>query len=209
MTPISREAPSGERAARKRAAIVRAARQEFLRKGFNAGMDVIAAKAGVSKVTVYNHFSNKEELFAEIVHEALEQAFDDTMVKMRARLGAADDIREILVSTAEGWVEGIAQPDVLALRALIAGEGRRFPELGQAWQEKGPARFTAVLSAALSEHDGLDIPDMRLAVIQFYALVLYPHIIHSAYGETFDAETTQALIDKGVDMFLRYYRAPA
>ncbi|NUR93261.1 MAG: TetR family transcriptional regulator, partial [Nonomuraea sp.] len=41
--------PTGERAARKRAAIVRAARAQFLKQGYGAGMDQIAAEAGVSK----------------------------------------------------------------------------------------------------------------------------------------------------------------
>ncbi|MGO4430642.1 TetR/AcrR family transcriptional regulator, partial [Streptomyces sp. MCAF7] len=46
--------PSGPRAELKRQAIVRAARELFLREGFGVGMDTIAAEAGVSKVTVYN-----------------------------------------------------------------------------------------------------------------------------------------------------------
>ena len=55
---------------RKRVAIVRAAIDEFLAAGFDAtSMDRIAARAGVSKRTVYNHFPSKEALFAAILHE--------------------------------------------------------------------------------------------------------------------------------------------
>jgi TetR/AcrR family transcriptional regulator of autoinduction and epiphytic fitness len=53
---------------RKREAIVQAAITEFHANGFDiTSMDKIAATAGVSKRTVYNHFPSKEELFAEIL----------------------------------------------------------------------------------------------------------------------------------------------
>jgi len=54
----------------KRSAIVQAAISEFRTSGFEiTSMDKIAATAGVSKRTVYNHFPSKEELFAEILHK--------------------------------------------------------------------------------------------------------------------------------------------
>ncbi|SAL66232.1 TetR family transcriptional regulator [Caballeronia terrestris] len=55
---------------KKRAAIVDAAVEEFIASGFDAtSMDRIAARASVSKRTVYNHFESKEVLFAAILHE--------------------------------------------------------------------------------------------------------------------------------------------
>jgi TetR/AcrR family transcriptional regulator of autoinduction and epiphytic fitness len=55
---------------RKRAAIVEAAVAEFRQSGYEAtSMDRIAASAGVSKRTVYNHFPSKEVLFGEILHQ--------------------------------------------------------------------------------------------------------------------------------------------
>jgi TetR/AcrR family transcriptional regulator of autoinduction and epiphytic fitness len=55
---------------RKRAAIIAAAIEEFLAAGFDAtSMDRIAARAGVSKRTVYNHFESKEALFAAILQQ--------------------------------------------------------------------------------------------------------------------------------------------
>jgi TetR/AcrR family transcriptional regulator of autoinduction and epiphytic fitness len=55
---------------RKRDAIIQAAIVEFRAHGFDiTSMDRIAASAGVSKRTVYNHFPSKEELFAEILNQ--------------------------------------------------------------------------------------------------------------------------------------------
>lgn len=55
---------------RKREAIIQAAIAEFRAHGFEiTSMDKIAATAGVSKRTVYNHFPSKEELFAEILNQ--------------------------------------------------------------------------------------------------------------------------------------------
>ncbi|MGF7132165.1 TetR/AcrR family transcriptional regulator of autoinduction and epiphytic fitness [Paraburkholderia sp. EB58] len=55
---------------RKRAAIINAAIEEFLAAGFDAtSMDRVAARASVSKRTVYNHFPSKEALFAAILRQ--------------------------------------------------------------------------------------------------------------------------------------------
>ena len=55
---------------RKRAAVIAAATEEFLAAGFDAtSMDRVAARASVSKRTVYNHFPSKEALFAAILRQ--------------------------------------------------------------------------------------------------------------------------------------------
>jgi TetR/AcrR family transcriptional regulator of autoinduction and epiphytic fitness len=60
---------------RKRQAIIDAAITEFRSSGFEAtSMDKIAATAGVSKRTVYNHFPSKDELFTQILHQLWESS---------------------------------------------------------------------------------------------------------------------------------------
>ena len=52
----------------KRKQIIKAATSEFLKQGFQGcGMDRIAQCANVSKRTIYNHFTSKEELFLSIL----------------------------------------------------------------------------------------------------------------------------------------------
>ncbi|TDB35805.1 TetR/AcrR family transcriptional regulator [Stenotrophomonas sp. TEPEL] len=70
---------------RKREAIVRAAVEEFRSAGYDAtSMDRIAAVAGVSKRTVYNHFPSKEELFALILEELWQSSVASVELPYRA-----------------------------------------------------------------------------------------------------------------------------
>lgn len=208
MTAETRRAPTGERADLKRRAIVQAAREIFIARGFEAGIDLIAQQAGVSKVTIYNHFGNKIDLFSAVIHDALADALGATTSALEKALAESDDLREILVATARGWVAGMAKPQVLALRTLVASESQRFPEFGSAWKAGGPGPASALLADEFAKRIAtgeLKIPDIDLALIQLYGLVLYPHFTHIAYGERISRKRAHELIDSGVDMFLTYY----
>ena len=199
---------TGDRAARKRQAIIRAARSAFIREGFDAAIDAIAADANVSKVTVYNHYGNKETLFTAVIGDALQEALADAISGTAQRLQHSDDLREALKWTALAWVDSMTRPDMLALRQLVSSEVRRFPELGSAWRQHGPDRARPALAAAferLVAAGRLTMPDVETAILQLYALVLYPHLVHSTYGTTLDQHTTERLVNSGVDMFLSFY----
>ena len=83
------------RGARER--IVSAARQLFRDQGINGtGMDQVCAVAEVSKRTLYQHFSGKDELIAECLRrfdpDLLPEVFDRTDLGPRERLLAAFDV---------------------------------------------------------------------------------------------------------------------
>ncbi|WP_067472315.1 TetR/AcrR family transcriptional regulator [Actinomadura hibisca] len=201
-------APSGKRAERSRQAIVGAAREAFVRDGFDTGMDTIAASAGVSKVTVYNHFGSKEELFTEVIGQAMDEAHA-TLAEVRARLADAGDAREALIRTARVLVEAATDPARLALRNLVTSEMRRFPDLGDSYRRRGPARSAAAFGEVLGdlcERGLLDVPDVEVAVVQFFGLTLYPHLIVSSIGTALAPELTDRLITDGVEMFLLRYQ---
>ncbi|MFJ3200196.1 TetR/AcrR family transcriptional regulator [Streptomyces sp. NPDC086989] len=200
--------PTGARAARKREAILEAARTVFLREGFGAGVDQLAAEAGVSKVTIYNHFGSKENLFNAVIGQTLDEALEVAQSVIQAKLAESDDVRTDLLEACRTWVAGLTTPEVLALRNVIAGERHRFPELGATWQEEGPGRQHAALATALGRLDDrglLRIPDMELAVLQLSGLVLSPHLVYGVYGTALDEDLAERLIQGGVDMFLHQY----
>ena len=68
---LARDDPRG-----KAEAVLAAAERAFLAAGFGAvTMDAIAREAGVSKATVYAHYSSKEALFGAVVARLSERRF--------------------------------------------------------------------------------------------------------------------------------------
>jgi TetR/AcrR family transcriptional repressor of mexJK operon len=68
----------------KGTAILDAAKRLFTMHGFDgASMDQIAAEAGVSKLTVYSHYGDKETLFAAAVKSYCEQQLPDKLFEER------------------------------------------------------------------------------------------------------------------------------
>lgn len=125
----------------KTAAIVAAARQTFLAKGFDgASMDEIALTAGVSKRTVYNRFRSKEELFAGVIDEACRRILPFDL--------EADDaipFEEFLTQIAERLLHVTLEPDAVALHRIITFEVGRNPALGHTFMECGPRRVFRVV----------------------------------------------------------------
>ncbi|MEU4065974.1 TetR/AcrR family transcriptional regulator [Streptomyces wedmorensis] len=203
-------APTGARAARKRQAVVRAARDLFLREGFGVGMDAIAAEAGVSKVTVYNHFGSKEALFTAVVAGALDEPLHgDTDGPDLSVLAGADDLRAALAEAGRAWAHAVrTDAEGRALRTLVATELHRFPELGRAWRAHGPAGHHPAVAEALrtlADRGLLEIPDLEVAVLQLYSLLVFPQMVFEQYGTELDEELSERLVVDGVEMFLRRY----
>ncbi|MFD0148819.1 TetR/AcrR family transcriptional regulator [Streptomyces sp. NPDC055721] len=210
-------APTGARAARKRQAVVRAARDLFLREGFGVGMDAIAAEAGVSKVTVYNHFGSKEALFTAVVAGALDEPLaggEEAEGPDLALLVAADGpdaLKAALTDAGRAWARAVrADDEGRALRTLVATELHRFPELGRAWRAHGPAGHHPAVADALrtlADRGLLEIPDLEVAVLQLYSLLVFPQMVFEQYGTELAEELSERLVTDGVEMFLRRYAA--
>src|SRR5579872_5786193 len=104
-----------KRSARKRRAILEGAATAFLSKGYlGTNMDEIAALAGVSKRTVYQHFSDKETLFREIVLATTDEI--DLLVQMVGQgLGDSADVGAALRTLGRRLLDALMEPDVLRL----------------------------------------------------------------------------------------------
>src|SRR3546814_1888088 len=82
---------------RKRAAILDAALSEFRATGYEAtSMDRIAASAGVSKRTVYNHFDGKEALFTHILEAMLARGQGGVDLPYRADTPLREQLLELV-----------------------------------------------------------------------------------------------------------------
>ncbi len=168
--------PSETRSAAKRAAIVEAATGLFLNKGYDgASMDDVAAAANVSKPTVYNHFADKEELFADVVQATADNV--DGLVRMVAEtLGGAEDMRDGLTELARLFIAAIMRPQTLKLRRLVIANADRFPEVGLRWYSQGFERVLTTLASCFEQYGrqgALCINDPRLAAEHFVGLLLW------------------------------------
>ncbi|MFH9723306.1 TetR/AcrR family transcriptional regulator [Streptomyces sp. NPDC017254] len=216
----AKPAPTGARAARKRQAVVRAARDLFLREGFGVGMDAIAAEAGVSKVTVYNHFGSKEALFTAVVAGVLDEPLaeggqgEGPELARLVEADGPDALKAALTEAGRAWGRAVrTDAEGRALRTLVATELHRFPELGRAWRAHGPAGHHPAVAEALrtlADRGLLDVPDLEVAVLQLYSLLVFPQMVFEQYGTEPGEELSERLVVDGVEMFLRRYTpAPA
>ena len=153
----------------KQRRILDAALSVFAAEGYSGtSMDAIAAKAGVSKPTLYQYFGTKEQLFTEIMlaeRNTMLLAFDHPGTDMVAELH----------SFAWHYADTVMRPEFLSLARLIIGEAQRFPEIGRAYQAAGPDRVLAGMITYLTrQRDAgkLTFDDAELAAEDLWGLIL-------------------------------------
>jgi len=166
---------AGGRSDRKRRAILAAATDLFLQHGYlGTNMDDVAARAVVSKQTVYKQFTSKEALFIAIVGGMTGAAGDEVQREI-GELGEKNDPEVQLLVYAERQLIVVLTPRLMQLRRLIIGEASRFPELGRALYEGGPGRAVAGLAIALArwtERGLLAIEDPKAAASHLNWLIM-------------------------------------
>lgn len=171
-TTVEPEASS--RSSRKHKAILDAATEVFLRSGYlGTNMDEIAALSGVSKQTVYKHFSSKEALFVEIVNSMTGDAGD--LVGHESSEFRGGDLGEYLFDYAHRQLTVVLTPRLMQLRRLVIGEVGRFPDLAKVLYERGPARAMSALAANfehLAKRGLLKVDDPKMAAAHFNWLVM-------------------------------------
>jgi AcrR family transcriptional regulator len=139
-------ASRAERAAERRAAIVEAALDEFIARGFTATrLDDVAKRAGVAKGTIYLHFKDKESMFEELIRTAL--------VPLIGRLHAPPPIGGSIRDAVEGFAKTFVQ-EVAATRRgdivrLIVAEGPRFPSVADFYYREVVSRGLAAMRALI------------------------------------------------------------
>lgn len=191
---------------RKRSAILAAAAEQFRVHGYEAAsMDAIAALAEVSKRTVYNHFSSKEELFAETVMQMFESSAGELELGYRPERSLRAQLVELMALK----MRTLADPEFIALARVAIGEAIHAPErtlpilarLGE--REEG---VTAWIRAA--QADGkLKAGDPSFAATllqgQIKTFAFWPQIAMGA--APLAPQEQERVIDAAVSMFLSYF----
>jgi TetR/AcrR family transcriptional repressor of mexJK operon len=192
----------------KRAAILEAAKRLFPEHGFEGtSMDTIAAAAGVSKLTVYSHFKDKETLFVEAVRVKCVQ-------QMPAELFSVDatgSVREQLNVIAHAFFNLITAKDSISLHRLLTTGAGSSIKLAQMFWEAGPQMLLTGFADFLRHEVAagqLDIPDITRAASQFFCLIkgdLHARLLCGCGGAPFTEAEINEHLEATVDLFLRAY----
>lgn len=194
----------------KRRAILAAAEAVFTREGYTlASIDAIAAEAGVSKPTIYNHLGGKENLFRTVIAEAAAESRDKILAALEAFPTDAAALPERLTAIAHRVVECQAGEKGWALQRLVYAEAARFPDLYDTIRAGGTVQIVDAIAGRLARlaHAGhLDVDDPVTAANQFLALISGDLPTLTALGtRPVDADALDRAVTAGVTTFLRAF----
>lgn len=153
----------------KREDIVRAAASLFFKDGYElTSMEAIARKADVSKLTIYSHFTNKDELFREVVRQRCDR-------RALSFMEMADiPVEKALMQIAAELARLLFSADSIRLQRLIQAEAVHHPKVVQIFYDAGPKRVREAfgdLLKAWHRKGWLAVPDIPRSTEQFFSLL--------------------------------------
>jgi len=195
----------------KARAILDAGWDLFLEKGVEGtSIEAIAAKAGVSKVTLYSHYPDRGTLFKAAVlqeMERIEQA--QGLDAQRANAPIADQLQVFGL----GIMTFLTSKPAIDFYTVVAGELRRHDDLARAFYDLGPGRTRAnlaiLLSAAMQRGELVTI-DPQQAAEELFGL--WQGFTNFQFSLGIDIESIrislQQRVERGVRLFLKVYARP-
>ena len=196
--------PSRADALRLRQRILEVATELFLAEGYGSTtIEAVAARAGISKRTLYHRFDDKSALFAAVVHDIIEHIRPPPDVALVE--GAT--LRDVLRRLAAMILRAALAPEALALHRLVMAESARFPELIRAVHNDGSTREATALIGGLLARDlhesKLNAENRVFAAQQFIVMVVsQPQRRAMGYGAPMTPAELDIWADKCVSLFL-------
>lgn len=190
---------------------MQAAANLFLENGFaGTSMDAIASAAGVSKLTVYSHFGDKDHLFHQVVTETCKRLLPEDLYRSRP----GKPLRETLLDIARHHVRLMISPEAVGIWRAINSDCRNgSPRMGSLFWDAGPGRSRALMEQFLGVQvaaGSLDIEDIPLAASQLMTLLkgdIHTRLLLGCMESGCQQDERLALenAESSVDMFLRAY----
>ena len=176
-----------------------AALELFVEKGFAATrLDEIAARAGVSKGTLYLYFDSKEELFKAVIREGLLPLLAEGEELMASMPGPASELFRAIVLR---WWEIVGEGPIGGIPKLIFAEARNFPEIARFYAdeviERGKRLFVAVFQRGIDSGEFRPFDPNTLV-----HLVISPLIMRVIWKHSLDC---CGVTNVPIDAYLREY----
>jgi AcrR family transcriptional regulator len=205
--PAAPTSSRAERAAERRAAIVAAALDEFVARGFTATrLDDVAKRAGVAKGTIYLHFKDKEALFEELVRTAIVPVVQ----RITTPPPAIGSIRDALEGFANTFIQEVANTRRADIIRLIVAEGSRFPAIADFYYREVITRGLAAMRMLIEA--GIARGEIRQAELKNYPqIVVAPAIVGIIWKSLFERHApldTKAMLRVHLDLIFGERSAP-
>ena len=146
----------------------------FVEKGFAATRaEEVAARAGVSKGTLFLYFPSKEELFKAVVRENIAGRFAEWNTEFESLdTSAADTLRFFM----RMWWERVGATPASGITKLMISEAGTFPELTAFYQQEvvvpGQALIRRILQRGIDRGE-FSVPDLDHAVFSVVAPMIF------------------------------------
>lgn len=172
--------------------LLAAALDLFVERGYAAArLDDVAARAGVSKGTLYLYFENKEELFKAVVRENLVSALAEAEDWIERSVGSS---RELLRAFILSWWERIGQTKLSGISKLMLAESGNFPDVARFYHDEVISRCNALIIGILErgiargEFRAVDTVNANLVIVApIIMLMMWKHSFHSCRLEPISA----------------------
>jgi AcrR family transcriptional regulator len=156
-----------------------AAKDVFLDHGFErASMDLIAARAGTTKRTLYAHFENKEKLFLAVIELTRGLALD----RLKAPADYGDDPEHALVAFCGRFLETLVWDRSIRMSRLTIAEVERFRDGAARFHEAMFGTAQARLETYLRDRLALTKKSATVAATELLGRVLYPAFTEALFG---------------------------
>ena len=190
----------------KRQAILVAATGAFLRHGYAASVDDIAAAAGVGKQTVYRHFGDKEALFLAALAAARETGENHPSTAT----ASTDHPTATLTRMGEQILAVALSPTVAALHRLTIAEIGNHPALNHHWADTAAPYLDDELTGYLGRCHAagvLAVPDTARTARQFAYLLITEGRVASVYGtKPLPPKQRHTIAAETADLIVRAHR---
>ncbi len=207
---MSHAARTADLSPQKRRQILAGARDAFGELGYErASVDLVAARAGVSKATIYNHFDDKRALFVACFSEEADGLRDGLLASLSEPEG---ELGPALERFGRELLRILTSPAIVSLYRHTIAEAGRFPEVGETLFARGPNAVYAAVAAWLQRwqaRGALRLEDARTAAVHLVMMCQGDLVIRCQLGAAPapSGDEARAAVRRAVEAFVRAYAA--